>query len=369
MSKNIFRSMPLCEQRHTAGMLYHKGGIEMKKLIFAGLIYISLFSFAACGNTSDISGAEEDIMIESTTVVSQAFAQDYINTFFNSFFKAQDLEVLDRALKAEISAEQYRDYRDTTYGELQTYLDLDDDDLDALYNKEGLSSEKHDLLQENLVNEFEALPNSGLTEEEKLTRIVEILFKLKEMNRFDERSYDFDFLIADKQNLMPGLQFFLDFSELTRIEDFYCTEKHTCVISPFVTDVQIQGDVAKVLATVDDFAIYDDWPEPGISITHYEINFVANNGNWLILEIRSDDNVEAYYINNNIRIDIEADVQNFIDQLLETERILQEMEAANPHFREEWEAQQEQQRLGLEAAGRQLQLDMEAAQQNSEAVE
>ena len=337
---------------------YHKGGIEMKELIFAGLIFIALFSFAACGNTSDISGEEEDIMIESTTVAKQALAQGYTKTFF----KSQDLDVLDKIIKSQISAEQYQDYVDATYNELQVYLNLDNEDVDALYDKEGLSSEKHDLFQESLANEFEALPNSGLTEEEKLTRTVEILFKLQEMNLFDKRGYNFEFLIADKHNLMPGLQFFLDFSELKRFT-FQIGEKNTCVISPFVTDVEMQGDAAKVLATVQELVLYDDWPEPGMSITRYEIDFVSIDNNWFISEIRSDDNIEADHVNNNIRLDVEGRIQDWLEQKLETERILQEMEAANPLFREEWEAQQEQQRLDLEAAKQQLQLDMEAAQQ------
>ena len=263
-------------------------------------------------------------------VVSQAFAQDYINTFFNTFFRSQDIDVLDQVLQSDTREEQYRDYVDATYDELQTYLNLDNEDVDALYNKEGLSSEKHDLLQENLENEFAALANSGgemgLTEEEKLIRTVEILFKLQEMNLFDERGYDFDFLIADKQNLMPGLQFFLDYSELRRpIEGF---QRHTRVVRPFVTDVQIMGDVAKVLTTVYEIVFYDDWPESGGSTPNYEIDFVMSGGNWFISEIRSDNEREAYHVDNNTRLDVEGIRQSLIDEALETERILQEMEAA-----------------------------------------
>ena len=253
------------------------------------------------------------------TVVTQAFAQ---------FFVAQGLEVLNQVLRSEISEEQYRDYVDAVYDELQIYLDLDNEDMGALYKSEGLSSEKHDLLQENLTDEFTALANSSLSEEEKLISTIAILFKLQEMNLFDERSFDFDFLIADKQNLTPGLQFFLDYAELRRTPSLQQSERYTRVVRPFVTDVQILSDTAKVSAMVEEIILYEDGNLPGGSLSKYEINFVKINSNWLISEIRSDHYMEAYYVNNNRRLDVESVRQELLNEKSESEQKLLEIEAA-----------------------------------------
>ena len=294
-------------------------------------------------------------LLMALAVVTQAFALPYIKHLWT----AQDLGVpINEALKPE---EHIGSVVESEYNELQSYLDLDKEDMAALYNVEGLSSDKHDLLQENLEDEFAALANSDLTEEEKLIRIVEILFKLKEMNKVDERRYDFDFLIADKQNLMPGLQFFLDFTELGRNADSPFSEKYTYVVRPFVTEVQILGDSAKVFAKVEELFLYEvGWP--GSSQINYEIDFVKINNNWFIAEIRSSVEIESNYVDNNIRLDVEAIRQEWLNEKLEAEQRLLEMNLTPQELREMEEAKQ-QELLELKAAIQKLREETEAFRQ------
>ncbi|MCL1816456.1 MAG: cohesin domain-containing protein [Clostridiales bacterium] len=255
-------------------------------------------------------------------VATRALAQDY----FKTFFKAQDLAVLEKSNRLATSEAEYRDYVSSAYDDLKIYLDLDKEDLDNLIKLEGLPSDKHDLLQIKLTDEFVALTNSNLTEEEKLSRIIEILFKLQEMNMLDTRNYDFNFLLADNQNLTPRLQYFLDNSELKRTSQRY-SEKHTRIIRPFVTKVQILGDTAKIFASIEEIALHEDGSLPGGSITKYEIDFIMIDNNWFISEMRSDDFMETYYINNNIKIDIEATIKMWMDERLEAQQRQKDIEA------------------------------------------
>jgi endonuclease III len=232
----------------------------------------------------------------------------------------------EKSIKLETSEAQYRDYINSVYDDLKNYLTLDNEDINNLIKLEGLPPDKHDLLQQKLIDEFIVLTNSNLTEEEKLTRTIEILFKLQEMNMLDTHNYNFDFLLADSQNLTPRIQYFLDNSEFKRTS-FRFSEKHTRTIRPFVTEVIILHDTAKVLASVEEIALYEDGSLPGGSIGHYEIDFIMIDNNWLISEIRSDNEMEAYYINNNIKLDVEAAIQLLVDERLESQQRMKDIEA------------------------------------------
>ena len=127
---------------------------------------------------------------------------------------------------------------------------------------------------------------------------------------------------------MPGLQFFLDYSELGRILNINKLERNTRAVRPFVTEVQILGDAAKAFLIVEEFIFHEEGRLPGRSLTSYEIDFVRTDGNWFILEIRSDNYMERNCIDKNERLDVEGISKQILLERLEAEQRAREIEAA-----------------------------------------
>ena len=226
-----------------------------------------------------------------------------------------DMERLITKQEKETEA-LFQEAKETTIQYWQQLLELNDEEILCLRDNQGWPLEQQDLLQNKLATALEQLQkDTDISDEEKISFIVDSIFQLRQLDFWNEWDADFTVFMDGTYALDPSLQYFIDWSRLSKgAEQIRANEgKSTLDMATkvMINEIDCQEDKAYVSVSVKEMTRQEN-NDIGSNTRQYEIAMSKASGKWLICSMHSDDPQEQYYLENQIRLDVDKRLEELM---------------------------------------------------------